>query len=100
MKMNFLLDMGIAEINHLLEMCGGDKVFIENALNVSIEQTVPFIPTDEHLQKYCEILKKNYTNEKVECIECRFAGYEYLTEHEVNLPDMKETNKELEVEDI
>ena len=81
MKLNFKLDLGIKEINNFLEICGGNPVFVENAATVSLEQEVSFIPTEEIIKKYEEIIKSNYSKgEKIECVDCRFAGYEYLYE--------------------
>lgn len=78
MKLNFAVDVGISSLDNMLHECGfSEQPTLKNAVNYTIEQTVPFIPDKETIQTYCDIIKK----EKQDCITIRsviFTGYEYL----------------------
>lgn len=80
MCMLFNLDINIKPINDIMNHCGiTEKIIAEKAITVKITQTVSFIPTDETIKKYEDIIKENYSkNEKCFCEKCTFAGYEYL----------------------
>ena len=80
MKLVFKLDLAPTPINDLLRACGQSTLFVEDAAEVSISQTVSFIPTEETLHQYETIIQENYSNEKFECVGCQIAGYEYLKE--------------------
>lgn len=78
MKLNFAVDVGISSLDNMLHECGfSERPTLKNAVNYTIEQTVPFIPDKETIQTYCDIIKK----EKQDRITIRsvvFTGYEYL----------------------
>lgn len=80
MCMLFKLDLSIKPINDIMSHCGlTEKIIAEKIVTVKITQTVPFIPTDETIKEYENIIKENYSkNEKYFCEKCTFAGYEYL----------------------
>lgn len=78
MKLNFALDIGIRSLDRVLRECGfSERPTLKNAINYTIEQTVPFIPDKETIQTYCDIIKKEKQN-SINIRSAVFTGYEYL----------------------
>lgn len=78
MKLNFALDIGIKSLDGILHECGfSERPTLKNAVNYTIEQTVPFIPDKETIQTYCDIIKKEKQN-SINIRSAVFTGYEYL----------------------
>ena len=78
MKLNFALDIGIKSLDKVLHECGfSERPTLKNAINYTIEQTVPFIPDKETIQTYCDIIKKEKQN-SINIRSAVFTGYEYL----------------------
>lgn len=84
MKMLFSASVGLREINDILWQTGcNDTLQVKDAISVSIEQTVPFVPSEEYLQKVAEAIKDNYSTRDINITECHFTGYEYIREVEI-----------------
>lgn len=78
MKLNFALDVGIKSLDGILDECGfSERPTLKNAVNYTIEQTVPFIPDKETIQTYCDIIKKE-RQDHINIRSAVFTGYEYL----------------------
>ena len=78
MKLNFAIDIGIKSLDRVLRECGfSERPTLKNAINYTIEQTVPFIPDKETIQTYCDIIKKEKQN-SINIRSAVFTGYEYL----------------------
>lgn len=78
MKLNFAIDIGIKSLDRVLCECGfSERPTLKNAINYTIEQTVPFIPDKETIQTYCNIIKKEKQN-SINIRSAVFTGYEYL----------------------
>ena len=78
MKLNFAINIGIKSLDGILHECGfSERPTLKNAINYTIEQTVPFIPDKETIQTYCDIIKKEKQN-RINIRSAVFTGYEYL----------------------
>lgn len=81
MKLKFKLTLGLKKINDMTAMCGlSEKAIVPDAITITMTQTVPFVPTDEEIDKYAEIIKDGYKTENFTCEDCKFDGYEYFKE--------------------
>lgn len=81
MSMRFVGDAGLKSINDMLSYCGlQDRVIAEQAVTLRIEQVVPFIPDDDTIQKYIQVLTEAHAESKSEITveNIRFDGYDYL----------------------
>lgn len=56
MIMVFDIDVSLRDINKITQMLDGGRFIMQNALTMTIEQTVPFVPTQENLRQYEEAL--------------------------------------------
>lgn len=87
MCLKFKLSLGLKEINAITIACGfPEKLVAENITTITLTQTVPFIPSDETLTKYAQIIKDNYESDKFTCEKCVFDGYEYI--HPVTMEEL------------
>lgn len=78
MKMNFMADIGLSEIDDFLtHMRMADLPTLEKGITLSIEQTVPFIPDKTMLEGYAKILKETKLD-KLVIRDVHFTGYEYI----------------------
>lgn len=78
MKLNFKADMGVASMDDFLEHMGMHELpTLENAMTLSIEQTVPFIPDETMIKAYAKTLKETKLD-KLVVRDIRFDGYEYI----------------------
>ncbi len=85
MAMVFSLDLSDGELDHMLSCIGGDEsLVLRNIAEVTVKQTVPFVPTEEHLRKYADAMKGKSAG-KFTIREARFTRYDYL--RPVTLPD-------------
>ena len=77
MKMVFGVSLSVKSLNEFLEAVGEKAHPVsENAAQVTIEQTVPFVPTPEILAKYAEIIKESYSkNDKITVESAKFLHY-------------------------
>ena len=81
MKIAFSVDISMERMNTLTEKIDGSRLIAENAMTVYIEQTVPFVPTNEILQQYASTIKSSDISEtKLRIEDVRFSHYEIFEE--------------------
>lgn len=79
MRLTFSLDLGLKDINSIAKSAGiHEKMLVRNAQKMKLTQTVPFIPNEEILQEYADVIKNNYQSESFTCEACYFVGYDYI----------------------
>lgn len=79
MRLTFSLDLGPKDINSIAENAGiHEKMLVRNAQKMKLTQTVPFIPDEETLQEYANVIKNNYQSESFTCEACKFIGFDYI----------------------
>lgn len=84
MKLNFSLSFQFKELNQLLSACGADILpQVDDAKSVTLTQTLNIVPTKELIQKYEQAIKEHSSTETMECVSCRFTGYEYIWPEEI-----------------
>lgn len=77
--LRFVLDVGLKEVNDIMDRFGmSDKIFAKNAAIVRITQTTPFIPDEEIIEKFKEIIADGYNDgsSKLSVHNIRFDGFE------------------------
>lgn len=79
MSMRFTLHMQLKVLEDVITGCG-IKNGLTSTQTATIEQTVPFIPDDETIETYKNIIKENYNHpdNKIEIQNVTFDGYDYL----------------------
>lgn len=81
MELVFKLSVEFTEINDMMSDFGFNEVLGANdAVEIKMHQVIPFVPDNETLEKYCNVIKENYLkeNSRFSCVSCRFIGYNYL----------------------
>ena len=79
MKLVFSADAGLKSVDDMLDHLGfGEKPVARNALELSMEQTVPFIPTKEHIQAYEKAILDSYKDKTTALKAVRFVRYDYI----------------------
>jgi len=83
MELEFSLDLGLKEINDFAAMFGiQEKMVLKDARQMTLKQTVPFIPDDKIIQKYIDTIKEAEF-EKFTIEDCRFVGFKRIKEIEI-----------------
>lgn len=81
MCLRFKLTLGVKQVNDIMNICGTKtKLVAKDVVTVQMKQTVPFIPTDEIIAKYAEVIKNKYESKEFTCEKCTFDGFEYIRE--------------------
>ena len=82
MKLKFTVDISNKTIDDFSRMINNDdkRLIVKDAFELTIEQTVPFVPSAEDIKKYEEALKSNVdeTISTYTIRNIRFIGYEYI----------------------
>lgn len=81
MQMRFKIDIDLKAVNKIAQECGFDeKLAVKNAKHVTLQQTLRFIPDDNLIKKYENIIKEEYLkdNPNIGIHDCKFNGYDYL----------------------
>lgn len=80
MELMFSVDIGLKTIDKLVQDCGFTEMpTITNAKIHIMYQTVPFIPDEDTLNMYAQVIKENYkTNNDITCRNVTFIGYRKL----------------------
>ncbi len=79
MSLRFLMDVTDKDLEDLFGKSGiGETPYLEKAVVMRLEQTVPFIPDDEAIAKYAEILVKTTRTDSMVVKEAHFDGYDYI----------------------
>ena len=80
MKIIFGLDISSPELNQLTEMFHGGRYICKDAAEITLDQTVPFVPTKEILDQYAKIIRDKYPNKKLKAEQVRFLRYDLFEE--------------------
>lgn len=95
MKMKFTATVGVKFVNDILRELGDPGRYqIKDALTITIEQVLPFIPTEEYLRKVEQTITEHYQINDFDILECHFAGYSYLREVDISESKPKESEAE------
>ena len=85
MELVFTGSLGMKDVNDLLRYCGCEETYlIKNALKIKIKQTLLKIPDEAYLEQIARILEENYETKQFTLMDCRFTGYKYIREVEVD----------------
>lgn len=90
MKMIFGVSTSITSLNEFLKHINEDNHPVQkNAFSVTVEQTIPFVPTQEILEKYAQAIKDSYTNKDFTVEDVQFLHYDVFEEvkRKENNPD-------------
>ena len=90
MEMQFELTLSIRSVNDLLSSMGLAEKLVANGNILTVKQTLPVIPNEEYIAAVAEAIKNAYTNEKSECVKCKFIGYKSFLEREIDVPEENE----------
>lgn len=60
MKIIFGIDASLSAMKQICAMTNTPPSIMHNVYEVAIEQTVPFVPTQEHLNQYANAIRENY----------------------------------------
>lgn len=81
MSLRFICDAVPKDIADMLDFCGMQETpVIKNALTLRITQTINFIPDDNVIAAYMEMLtaENNNSNKNTKITNIRFDGYDYI----------------------
>ena len=80
MELLFGVKAGLKSFNEMVEGTGMPK-FYTDIQTIRLSQTIPFIPDDDALTKYCKAIKDELQKSKTFDVgEVYFKGYTYLKE--------------------
>lgn len=87
MELVFTGSLGMKEVNAFLRECGSEDTYLfKDALQIKVKQTLLKIPDEAYLNEIAQILKETYETKQFNLTDCRFTGYSYIREVEVD-PD-------------
>ena len=79
MEMVFSASVGLKKINSILDnIAFAEKLQVQDALSISLKQTLPFVPDDNYIQQIAGVIKDNYETDEINITQIRFVGYKYL----------------------
>lgn len=78
MKIIFTLDLSDPLLNEMTEKIDNTHPVVENAIECALEQTVPFVPTKEILQRYMDVIQKGYETPNRHIDAIRFSRYDFI----------------------
>lgn len=58
MRIVYGIDTSIRELNRMTALMDNTRAVLGNAMEITIEQTVSFVPTKEHLDQYAQAIAK------------------------------------------
>lgn len=92
MKLRFKLDISITEIDDVMRLFHiTEPAKITDGLTIYLEQTIPYIPDKDTIEKYANTIEQNYKSTLITTRGCRFDGYEYIYDvtDEIHLRDCR-----------
>lgn len=101
MIMVFNIDISLRDINKITQTLDGGRFVIQDALTMTIEQTVPFVPTQENLKEYEKALVDsiNKTETTYHAERAHFQHYEVFEpipdDQTDSQPTIAETEREI-----
>lgn len=79
MRIVFGIDISSPSLNKMTKQLLGGQIVMKDAMEVAIEQTVPFVPTDEVLAEYAEAIKYNCNTSGLFHMEnVQFKRYDFI----------------------
>ena len=91
MELIFKLSVSDIELNSVTSIVSKEHIVIEDAFDLKVEMTLPFVPSTEQINEYADAIKqqKKIGGKLIEKV--RFAGYSYVTP--ITEPDKGDDNK-------
>lgn len=84
MQMEFELQLSLKTVNKFMNDMGMDGKMVSGGHIFTIDQTIPFIPDDEYLEKVCNVIKNSFNKDsELEVVSCNFKGYTKFLEKKV-----------------
>ena len=65
MEMIFELTLGLKDIDEFMSNIGIHETLATKGTNVTIKQTIAFIPNEDYIHKVENVIKENYSKDKV-----------------------------------
>ena len=84
----FSIDTSEKTLKQFLETMGEAYPVLENAVQMRIEQTVPFVPTKEILQKYADTIQETYKSGSITAEHVAFSHYDVFEQVESDIEIM------------
>ena len=78
MKLVFSLDVSKPTLNEMTEKIDGSHVVLKDAMECTLEQTVPFIPDAHILDEYKKTISKGYESPTLHVENIRFVRYDFV----------------------
>lgn len=88
MEMIFELTLGLKTVDKFMSQMGVSDTLAAKGTELTIKQTVPFIPTEDYIHKIENVIKEHYSKEDVYVMDCNFKGYKKLLEKEIDEKDV------------
>lgn len=78
MELIFKLSVSDIELNSVTSIVSKEHIIIEDAFDLKVEMTLPFIPSTEQINGYADAIKqqKEFSGKLIEKVH--FAGYSYV----------------------
>lgn len=81
MELTFTVSESLTELDNMLDHLDFKQYpTVQNSKTVKIQQTLPFIPDDETIKKYSQIIKDTHNRESGQTTirDIRFLGFSYI----------------------
>ncbi len=78
MKLVFSLDISEPTLNEMTERIDGSHVVLKDAMECTLEQTIPFIPNAHILDEYKKAISKGYESPTRHVENIRFVRYDFV----------------------
>lgn len=79
MKMVFSIDISLKAMNEMTQRIDGGRFVAANAMQITLQQTVPFIPNKEQITQYEQILFNGLKeNQAIQPEKVTFHHYDYI----------------------
>ena len=86
MKLVFSLDLSEPTLNEMTEKIDGSHVVLKDAMECTLEQTVPFIPDAHILDEYKKTISKGYESPTRHVENIRFVRYDFVEPIDTDVP--------------
>ena len=86
MKLVFSLDLSEPTLNEMTEKIDGSHVVLKDAMECTLEQTVPFIPDEHILEEYMKTISKGYESPTRHVENIRFVRYDFVKPIDTDTP--------------
>lgn len=90
MEIVFTCDISVPELTQITEQLDGGRVIIQDAMDMTVQQTVLSVPDEDTLRKYAKAIE-GYENSRLKVEHARFSRYNYIRPIQLPDPPEKET---------